>query len=188
MAPLDDKTLADFKLSQARTWQQFFASDGYWKQLPLFIQNGIIVLRSRKKLQALARRYEKRPICFCERLMGRHWFDIPKGVSARQLLTFSEIFSHLPEVLNDPAILSQLDPQLVVRTVKALTARPLGRRRLEIYAKASELRDQGKAIHQICILLVHGYTIMSAAERSVKRGQMRSGIARFQNATQARQG
>jgi hypothetical protein len=179
MAPLDNKTLADLKLAQARFQQQVFASDSTWNHLLQMYQICTRVLPHRKELQSFAQRHEKSPIRFCERLMGRDWFEPPKQMSARQAQTVLEAAPLSTKLLTAPHDMQEADARMLLKVMRTLAARPPGRKRLEIYAKALELRNAGRPFHQICKQLVPSYAIISSAERRAKREQMRSGVARL---------
>lgn len=179
MAPLDDKTLADLKLAQARFQQRLLASDSTWHNLLEMYQMCIRVLPLREKLQSLAQRHERSPIRFCERLMGRDWFEPPKQLSARQAQTVLDALPQFTKLLTASHGVQDADARMLLKVMRTLAARPPGRKRLEIYAKALELRNAAQPFHQICKQLVTSYAIMSSAERRAKREQMRSGVARL---------
>lgn len=179
MAPLDDKTLSDLKLAQAQFQQQLWASDSTWNQLLQMYQVCLRVLPIQKELQPLAQRYHKRPIRFCERLMGRDWFEPPKQLSARQAQTVLEAAPQFTKLLTAPHEMQEADARLLLKMMRTLAARPPGRKRLEIYAKALELRNVGQPFHQICKQLVPEYSTVSSVERRARREQMRSGVARL---------
>jgi hypothetical protein len=71
------------------------------------------------------------------------------------------------------------DARMLLKVMRTLAARPPGRKRLEIYAKALELRNANWPFHEICKQLVPNYAVMSSAERRAKREQVRSGVARL---------
>jgi len=179
MAPLDNKTLAGLKLAGARFQQQMWASDSTWNHLMQMYQICIRVLPHRKDLQSLAQRHEKSPIRFCERLMGRHWFEPPKQLSARQAQTVLDAAPQFTKLLTAPNGMQDADARMFLKVMRTLAAKPPGRKRLEIYAKALELRNLDQSFHQICKQLLPSYAIIPSAERRAKREQMRSGVARL---------
>ena len=137
------------------------------------------VLPHRKELQSLAQRNEKKPIRFCERVMGRDWFGSPKQMSARQAQAVLGATPVLTRALTAPDNMQEVDARMLLKMMQTLAARPGGRKRLEIYAKALEFRSSGQSFHQICKQLVPNYAAMSSAERRAKREQIRSGIGRL---------
>ncbi len=179
MAVLDDNTLADLKLAAARFQQRLWASDSTWDQLLQMYQICIRVLPNRKKLQSLAQRHDKRPIRFCERLMGRDLFEPPRQLSARQAQTVLQAAPRFTKLLTAPHEMQEADARMLLKMMRTLAARPAGRKRLEVYAKALELRNAGQPFHQICKQLVPNYGSISSAERRAKRDQARSGVARL---------
>jgi hypothetical protein len=179
MPLLDDRTLADLKLAEARFQQQLWASDSTWNQLLQMYQICLRVLPHRKQLQSLAQRHEGRPIRLCERLMGRDWFEPPRLLSARQAQSVLDAAPQFTQLLTAPQDMQGADAWMLLKLMRTLGARRPGRKRLEIYAKALELRNAGQPFHQICKQLIPNYVIMSSAERRAKREQMRSGVARL---------
>lgn len=182
MTKLDEKTLNELKLSQARFYQNLFASDALWNELLKTYWSCVRVLSDRERLQPLAKRHEKNPVRFCERVMGRGWFEPPTGVSTRQVQTILKASPAITGFLTVPQGTKDANAKQFIKILNTLAARPAGRKRAEIYAKAMALYQSGISLHRICIDLVPTYKDMSAPERSAKRKAMRAGVSRLRKA------
>lgn len=179
MRELDVKMLAKFKLAEARFRQQFLASDTTWDNLAQMYQVCVRTLPLREKLQSLARRHNRSPIEFCEKLMGRGWFQPPKQLPQRKAEAVLEVAPRFTRLLAAPHEMQDADARAFFKIMRTLAAKPAGRKRSEIYVKGLDLRNRGKSFHHICAQLVSDYGKMSSAERRAKREQMRSGVARL---------
>ena len=62
MTKLDEKTLNELKLTQARFYQNLFASDAIWNELLKTYWGCVRVLSDRERLQPLAKRHENNQI------------------------------------------------------------------------------------------------------------------------------
>ena len=188
MTKLDAKTLNALKLAQAQSYQNFFASDVSWNAM---VQTHLAlswILSNRAKMQPLAKRYEKNPIRFCEKIMRRGWFEPPTEGSTRQLQTLLQASPIITEFLTAPHVIEDLNARHVIKMLHTLAARPAGRKRAEIYARATALRQSGIDFHRICIDLIPNYKNMSAPERRTKRDAMRAGVTRLRKAMVIAQG
>lgn len=188
MPKLDDKTLNDIKLQQARLHQKLWASDSTWNELIATYRRCIDILSDRERLQPLAKRYEKNPVRFCERIMGRGWFEPPKEASVLKVQTILRMSPAITEFLAAPHSVDDATAREVIKTLNTLAARPAGRKRSEIYATAMALHQSGKNYHLICMKLNPAYKTMSPPERRAKRDAMRTGVSRLQKAMQSAQG
>ena len=188
MTKLDEKTLNELKLTQARFYQNLFASDAIWNELLKTYWGCVRVLSDRERLQPLAKRHENNPIRFCEKVMGRGWFEQPKEGSTRQLQTLLQASPIITEFVTTPHGIEDANARQVIKILSTLTARPAGRKRAEIYARAMALRQSGMSFHRICRELVPTYKNMSAPERRTKRDAMRAGVTRLRKAMVIAQG
>lgn len=141
----------------------------------------VTVLPLRKRLQPLARKYDRNPIRFCKRLMGKNWFKPPKEIPPNKAAAMVDRGPRLIEALAAPDSMTDADARSFLKMMNTFAARTPGRRRSELYAQALELRQKRPPLsfHQICLRLVPTYSNMSPAERRMKREQMRSGVARL---------
>ena len=188
MTKLDEKTLNELKLAQARFYQNLFSSDALWNELLKTYWGCVRVLSDRGRLQPLAKRHERNPVRFCERIMGRRWFEPPKGASTRQVQTMLKASPAIARFLTMPQGIEDADAKRFIKILNTLASRPAGRKRSEIYAKAMALRQSGTDYHRICMKLIPAYKTLSSFERRAKRDAMRTGVSRLQKAMMSAQG
>jgi len=176
----DDRLLAEFKLTQARAYQQYFASDKFWEQIALLHRAYAELLTMRQKFQRLARRCKNDPVRFCESLQGKEWFNPPRNATRRQLHIVSQL--NLGDLLTHPENIQSMDPGALLKSLQGLTARPPGRKRKSIFAEALKLRKMNPptSYHKICLHLNTAYAGMSAHQRRAERERVRSGVTRLQ--------
>lgn len=187
MVSLDTKTLSELKLAGARFYQRLYASDDTWNHFESVVEVYKQVLPSRRKLQRLARRHEKSPSRFCERMMGPNWFEPPKNLSRHQIRALLKISSTMSMLALAPEEIGPLDGKPMLNLLQTLTARLGGRKPLEIYAKARELAKTNPpmSFHRICLQLNPAYAGMTPAEKRSERERMRSGVTRLKRKTTA---
>src|SRR5271165_3022745 len=188
MPKLDDKTLNELKIQQARLHQRLWASDDTWDELLATYRRCVAILLDRGRLQPLAKRYEKNPIRFCEKIMGRGWFEPPKETSPLKIQTILRISPAITEFLAAPHNVDDSTAREVIKTLRTLAARPAGRKRYESFAKAMALYQSGKNYHLICMKLIPAYKTMSPPERRAKRDAMRTGVRRLEKAMESARG
>ena len=94
--PLDETTIVELKLAQARLFQQLFATNSTWTIYESQYRALAELLKNRKRLQALARRHKNDPERFCEKVKGKNWFVPPTRLSKRQI---QASFDHLPRLV-----------------------------------------------------------------------------------------
>jgi hypothetical protein len=180
MVPLDEKTLSELKLAQARAFQQWFASDNVWNlfQEMREVYEGLLSLG--KKLQPLARRHKNNPVRFCEKTLGPRWFETPDRASARQVQELLKIFSVIQQFPTAPEELARLNGKQLLKHLQTLAAGAPGRKPAEIHARALLLRraHPKMGMHQICLQLNPAYAAMSAADKRDERERIRSGLRR----------
>lgn len=187
MTKLDKKALNELKLVQARFYRTFLASDVSWNNVLQTYCALSYLLSNRAKMQRLAKRYGKNPVRFCEKIIGRGWFEPPKGASTRQVQTMLKASPSIIDFLSVPQGVEDANAKQFIKIFNTLAARPAGRKRAEVYAKAMALYQSGISLHRICIDLVPTYKDMSAPERSAKRKAMRAGVSRLRKAMNAAQ-
>lgn len=182
MVSLDVETLSELKLVQARFLQRLYASDDVWNHFRSTCEIYKQLLPHRKKLQRLARRYENNPLRFCEEFGGVKWFQPPRSISSQKVRGFLKIIELIPFFAGTPTKIDDLDGRSLLKQLQTLAARPGGRKPLEVYAKALELREATPPVsfHRICLLLSAGYAEMNSAKRRSERERMRSGVARLE--------
>ena len=178
---LDEKTLAEMKLVEARLYQQSFASEYCLNLFRLEHKARNLLLADwETRLLSLARRYKKNPERFCERVMGPDWFTPSKEVSLRSVRELFKMAPAITSILSEPQEISGLDGKKFLKHLQTLATKPPGRKGSEKFEKALELRQAGKNFHTICLELNPSYAHMSPPNRRNERERMRSGVSRLE--------
>lgn len=181
MKGLDESTIEALKILEAQFHQRTWASDACWEMLLQQYRICMTILPVREKLQKLAQKYRDNPVRFCERVMGKKWFNPPKEIPSKLAEATLRTGPQLIAAFTNPDNMTEADARMFLGAMRTFAARTPGRKRSEVYAKALELRQTNPrmSFHQICLRLVPTYPQMSSAERRVKRDQMRSGVSRL---------
>jgi len=179
--PLEDGVLGELKIAQARIVQQVFASDALleWFRFEHACRERMLT-DWEKRLRSLARRHRSNPVRFCELVMGHHWFASPIEGTPRQVSELLKLLTEISVFVGAPLDTGRVDGKALLKRLQVLAARPPGRKRSESYARAFQLRQQGKSFHDICKQLNPAYRLMSPADRRNDRERMRSGVARLE--------
>jgi len=182
MARIDDDTIAEVKLAQARQWQQLFAPDGYWDLMLQMYQASAWLLSKRQEWQPLAKRHKNSPLRFCEKTLGPEWFKLPQGASRRQVQALLKAAPDITRGLTSPQEISDSDGNSFLTFFRTLAARQPGRKPLGIYVRALALRQENPPwrFHKICQELNPKYSQMAPHQRRTERERIRSGVARLQ--------
>lgn len=179
---IDEKTLAELKLAQARMFQQMYASQDLLNRTRLDHERMKRFLTDwEDRLLPIARRYRNNPLRFCEKVMGKEWFTPPPALTASQVQQFAASIPEFSSLLiAPPADLGKIDGRNVLGQLQRLAGNPPGRKRLRLYEVASQLRKEGISVHEICLRLLPSYRQMSPYERRNARERVRSGMARLE--------
>ena len=178
--PLDEKTLAEWRVAAASNLQRCVSSESFFNlarsshQVP---EQCLVYWESR--LLPSARRY-KNPVRFCEKMLGIRAEDyaLPDGTTARQVQALIWMTSELTTLMTGPMDLVSWDGKFFLKCLQILTAKPPGRKQSDEYSKALELKRAGKSTHRICLALNPAYEQMSSAARRNERNRIESGIKR----------
>jgi hypothetical protein len=196
----DDFT--ELKEFQARTAQQQYASNSFWERVREIHRHLGKELWARRMLQRLARRHEKTPVEFCEKVFGRGCLDIYKAErvprTRGQVLSLIEGMRRIPDMVTHPYFFPPLDPSILA-ALRPLAENPAGAKRKPILDAAKQLVDSGEfrgrsRFHRICLELqrqakaglldVHSddlilvYSTLSPPKQNYERQRIRSGVYR----------
>lgn len=178
--------LAELHSLAAKLIQQQLASDSYWKELGIKLRRLRNQFGARKKLQRLAKQFERKPVKLCQKVSGRHWLDgVGQGlVTRRQILALGRSLVKNPDVLTLGFLYPKYEVGEVLSLVKAFAAKLGGRPSAKVYEEALRIRNSGKykkrVTHHICLDLVSGYPQMDWLKQSAERRKMNEGMKRHQ--------
>jgi hypothetical protein len=179
--PLDENTLQELKLSQARFFQQMWASQyAMHQQRSMHEAQKEYLAAWESWLLPLAQRYENNPVQFCETVMGQDWFTPPEDVTTQQVRELLKMSPDLTKLFTAPVDLSKVDGKMLLKRLQTFTAKPPGRKPSEEFGRALELKRAGKNIHEICFKLVADYEKMGSVAQRVAHQRIRSGISRLE--------
>jgi hypothetical protein len=182
--PLDEKSLEELKLAEARLYQRIFASEyALNQQIAIHQAQEIFLAEWKYRLLAIAQRYENNPIQFCDECLinGKDWFTPPEDASPQQVRELLEFAPDMSSMMTEPVDLNEVDGKMILKRLQLLTAKPPGRKQSEEFGKALEWKGAGKNIHEICLeLKIPGYEKMGSSARRVEHQRIRSGISRLE--------
>jgi hypothetical protein len=179
--PLDEKTLEELKIAEARFYQQMFASEYLLnQQRAIHLAQVEFLADWENRLLPIAQRYENNPVQFCDEILikGKDWFTPPEDATPQQVRELLKVVPDMTSMITEPVDLNEVDGKMILKRLQTLTAKPPGRKQSEEFGKALELKRAGMSIQQICRERNPSYAQMKSVARRNEEERMRSGIAR----------